>query len=270
MKVQPPVLGMHGHEPPSPPINISRVLLSPPSPPARTWHEHLELLPLFQIRSTSPSGSRQPCTSHPQGQKAAGSAGKGQPGKARPHCPAAGHQDRPSAGNPGGDFPWSSLKINPVTHSSCRQHQAPACWEQPRPHRRTRASVPSLPVPRDTARPRLGHPSGLFSPAAAGFQGWCLSRTRGLQPPPAHRVPNKATAFHPPCWGFGDQGRIFPPQGSQLPRTIPVAAQIVVLQPLPASSPSQEHHHPAGKTSRALSSSGQHRAENTTASGAAA
>lgn len=255
---------------PTPPMNISQVLLSPP----KSTHQDLARAP----RAAPPLPDWVHCPKcfegvthkHPQrGQKAAGSAGKGHLGKVRPHCPAAEHQDRLSAGNPGGDFPWSSLKINPMTHNSCCQHRALACWEQPRPHRRTRASVPSLSVPRDTARPCPGHPSGLFSPTAVEFQFWCLSRTEGPQPPPAHRAPSKATAFCPPCWGFGDQRRIFPPQGSQLPHTASVAAKIVVLQPLPASSPSQEHHHPAGKTSRALGSSGQHRAENTTASGAA-
>lgn len=124
------------------------------------------------------------------------------------HCPAVGHQDCPDTGNPGGDFPWSLLKINPVTNSSCCQHQALSRWEKPWLCHRTRASVPSLPVPQATDRPPIQALWVLLQQGSrvSPLTGPELSHTGGPTPPPVCRLlcrnPEKLLPFALSAWSL--------------------------------------------------------------------
>lgn len=147
-----------------------------------------------------------------------------------------------------------------MTHSSCHQHQAPACWEWPRLHHRTRASVPSLPVPWATARPpiRVLQVPLQWETRVGPSVGHRLSSAESPKPPPAYRNPpaqSPQQSHHPlpsllRVWRPGEDISIpVKPAGTEQPCTTPAAAKIVVLQPLPASKPSREHYpSPAGKT----------------------
>lgn len=105
------------------------------------------------------------------------------------------------------------------------------------------------------------HP-GSSGSAAAGIQGQSLSgpglgSTQGPKPPPASRTPpaqspqqsHRTMPSLLGLWGPEEDISIpVKPAGTEPPRAAPVAAKIVVLQPLPASRPSQEHYpSPAGK-----------------------
>lgn len=177
------------------------------------------------------------------------------------HCPAVGQQDCPDTRNLGSDFPWSLLKINPVTNSSCCQHQDPSCWEKPWLCHRTRASVHSLPVPWATDWPPI---QALWVPLQQRSRVGPLiapelSHTGGPRSPPVSRPlcrdSEKLSHFALSAWSlviFGEYSHLSEARkhraGTEIPCAIPASAKTVVLQPLPAAKPNWEHYpSPTGK-----------------------
>lgn len=176
------------------------------------------------------------------------------------HCPAVGHQDCPDTGNPEGDFPWSFLKIYLVTNSSCCQHQAPSCWEEPWLCHRTRASVPFLPVPWATDRPPIQALWVLLQQGSrvSSLTGPELSHTGGPRPPPVCRLlcrnPEKLSPFalsleFVDMGGYSHLSEASKHRaGTEMPYATPAAAKTVALQPLPAAKPNWQHYpSPTGK-----------------------